>query len=72
VIKLRLAELREKAGKTQKEMAELLGFKSVNGYQYLEYGKAKGIQFDQLDALCDTLNCTPGDIIEYRRGCKKI
>ncbi|MBD1862353.1 MULTISPECIES: helix-turn-helix transcriptional regulator [Trichocoleus] len=72
MINLRLAELREKAGKTQKEMADLLGFKSINGYQNLEYGNTKGIQFDHLDALCNTLSCTPGDLIEYRRGRKKV
>jgi DNA-binding Xre family transcriptional regulator len=69
---LKLAEVREKAGKTQKEMADLLGFKSINGYQNLEYGNTKGIQFDQIDILCDTLNCTPSDLIEYRRGRKKV
>jgi len=68
MINLRLGELRKKAGKTQKEMAALLGFGSINAYQYLEHGRGKGIQFDQIDVICSTLNCTPGDLIEYRRG----
>lgn len=68
MIELNLIELRIKSGKTQKQMADILGLRSVNAYQYLEHGNAKGIQFDQLDALCDTLNCTPGDLITYRRG----
>ncbi|MBD2095928.1 helix-turn-helix domain-containing protein [Trichocoleus sp. FACHB-591] len=71
MIELHLARLREKAGKTQKEMAEILGLGSVNAYQYLEY-ESKGIRFDQLDILCDTLNCTPGDLITYHRGRKNL
>jgi putative transcriptional regulator len=32
----------------------------------LKNGKAKAIRFSTLEALCEALNCQPGDILEYR------
>ncbi|MDR0789368.1 MAG: helix-turn-helix transcriptional regulator [Bacteroidales bacterium] len=32
----------------------------------LKTGKAKAIRFSTLAAICDALNCQPGDILEYR------
>ena len=32
----------------------------------LKNNKAKAIRFSTLEALCKTLSCQPGDIIEYR------
>jgi len=32
----------------------------------LKTGKAKAIRFSTLEAICRTLDCQPGDIIEYR------
>jgi putative transcriptional regulator len=36
--------------------------------------KAKGVRFETLDAICKTLNCQPGDILEYlnEKDFKKI
>ena len=31
----------------------------------LKNGKAKAVSFTPLDALCKTLECQPGDILEY-------
>ena len=31
----------------------------------LKTGKAKAIRFSTLDAICKTLNCNPGDILEF-------
>jgi len=31
----------------------------------LKTGKAKAIRFSTLDALCEKLDCQPGDILEY-------
>lgn len=31
----------------------------------LKTGKAKAIRFSTLSAICDALNCQPGDILEY-------
>ena len=32
----------------------------------LKNGKAKAIKVETLDKLCEILNCTPGDLLEYR------
>jgi len=47
-----------------KELAEKLGITTVN-LSILKTGKAKGVRFDTLEAICKTLNCQPGDILEY-------
>lgn len=31
----------------------------------LKTGKAKAIRFSTLDAICEALDCQPGDILEY-------
>lgn len=47
-----------------KELAEKLGITTVN-LSILKTGKAKGVRFDTLEAICKALNCQPGDILEY-------
>jgi putative transcriptional regulator len=32
----------------------------------LKTGKAKAIRLSTLEAICDTLDCQPGDLLEYR------
>ncbi len=32
----------------------------------LKTGKAKAVRFSTLEALCNALDCQPGDILEYR------
>ncbi|HVW96168.1 MAG TPA: helix-turn-helix transcriptional regulator [Mucilaginibacter sp.] len=50
-----------------KELAELLGITQAN-LSILKTGKAKGIRFETLEAICKALDCQPGDILEYRPG----
>jgi len=47
-----------------KELAEILGVTPAN-LSILKTGKAKGIRFESLEAICKALNCQPGDILEY-------
>ncbi len=47
-----------------KDLAEKLDITPAN-LSILKTGKAKGIRFDTLDAICQILNCQPGDILEY-------
>ena len=47
-----------------KELAEKLGITPAN-LSILKTGKAKGIRFDTLEAICKELDCQPGDILEY-------
>lgn len=34
----------------------------------LKTGKAKAIRFTTLNAICEALNCQPGDILEFKEG----
>ena len=47
-----------------KELAERLDITPAN-LSILKTGKAKGIRFETLEAICEILNCQPGDILEY-------
>lgn len=47
-----------------KELAEILGITQAN-LSILKTGKAKGIRFESLEAICKVLKCQPGDILEY-------
>ncbi|MBA9073973.1 putative transcriptional regulator [Flavobacterium gossypii] len=48
-----------------KELAEILEITPAN-LSILKTGKAKGIRFESLEAICKALDCQPGDILEYR------
>jgi len=47
------------------ELAEKIGITPPN-LSILKTGKAKAIRFSTLNALCDALDCQPGDILEFR------
>ncbi len=47
------------------ELSDRVGI-SIQNLSVLKTGKAKAIRFSTLEKLCETLNCTPGDLIEYR------
>ena len=47
------------------ELAERIGLTQAN-LSILKTGKAKAIRLNTLDAICRELQCTPGDILEYR------
>jgi putative transcriptional regulator len=47
-----------------KELAEKLGITPAN-LSILKTGKAKGVRFETLEAICKVLECQPGDILEY-------
>ena len=48
-----------------KELAERIGITEQN-VSLLKSGKVKGVRFDTLENICRTLDCQPGDILEYR------
>lgn len=51
--KMSLNELSEKVGLT------------LSNLSILKTGKAKAIRFSTLEAICQVLDCQPGDILEY-------
>jgi putative transcriptional regulator len=44
---------------------------TLSNLSILKTGKAKAVRFSTLEAICKTLNCQPGDILEYGDGKKK-
>ena len=51
--KMSLNELSEKVGLT------------LSNLSILKTGKAKAIRFSTLEAICNALDCQPGDILKY-------
>ncbi len=39
---------------------------TMSNLSILKQGKAKAIRFSTLEAICQALECQPGDILEYR------
>jgi putative transcriptional regulator len=40
---------------------------TMSNLSILKTGKAKAIRLETMDAICNVLNCQPGDILEFRR-----
>lgn len=53
--KMSLTELSEKVDIT------------ISNLSILKTGKAKAIRFSTLEAICEALDCQPGEILEYRK-----
>ncbi|NRA28785.1 MAG: helix-turn-helix transcriptional regulator [Parvularculaceae bacterium] len=48
---------------TSKALAARIGIAEQN-LSNLRQGKVKGVRFSTLDAICEVLDCHPGDIID--------
>ena len=49
---------------TSLELAEKIGISPVN-VSRIKTGRLKGIRFSTLTVMCETLQCKPGDIIDW-------
>ena len=47
------------------ELAERVDISNVN-LSKIKTGKVNGVRFTTLDAICKSLECQPGDILEYK------
>ncbi|MDT0112308.1 helix-turn-helix transcriptional regulator [Listeria booriae] len=47
------------------ELSEKVGITMAN-LSILKNGKAKAVRFSTLGAICEALDCQPGDVLEYR------
>lgn len=52
------------------ELSEKVGITMAN-LSILKNEKAKAIRFTTLEAICEALNCQPGEILEYKSGKNK-
>lgn len=48
------------------DLAEQVGIANVN-LSKIKTGKVSAIRFSTLNAICDVLDCQPGDILEFQR-----
>ena len=62
-----LDHMLEARGMTLTELSERVDITLAN-LSILKTGKARAIRFSTLDAICDTLKCQPGDILQFRKG----
>ncbi len=53
--KIKAGDLAARIGMTEADLA------------LLSTGKVKGIRFETLAAICDVLDCQPGDLLNYQR-----
>ena len=49
------------------ELSEKVGVANVN-LSKLKNGRVSAVRFSTLEAICDVLDCQPGDILEYRKA----
>lgn len=56
-------QLAKKQLKSQ-DLAQMVGMTNAN-LSHLKTGKAKAIRFSTLMALCQALDCQPGDLLHY-------
>jgi putative transcriptional regulator len=54
-------------GMTLTDLADRVGIALPN-LSILKTNKARAVRFSTLSALCEVLDCQPGDLLEYRPG----
>ncbi|ALA52695.1 helix-turn-helix transcriptional regulator [Shouchella clausii] len=67
MIKINLDRVMLERNISSKELAEKIDITQAN-LSILKTGKARGIRFATLEKICQTLNCQPGDILEYEEN----
>lgn len=50
---------------TSRELARHVGISEQN-LSLLKSGKVRGVRFETLEAICEALECQPGDLLEYQ------
>ena len=53
-----------------KDLAEQVGIANIN-LSKIKTGKVSAIRFSTLNAICEALDCQPGDILEYQKDIEK-
>ena len=68
-IVLRLDRMMADRKMSLNELSERVGVANVN-LSKLKNGHVSAIRFSTLEAICDVLDCQPGDILEFQRPKK--
>ena len=64
MIKVNLDLMMVKRGVSLTELSEKVGITLAN-LSILKNNKAKALRFSTLEALCEALECQPGDLLEF-------
>ena len=63
-MKLRVLEILDSKGKTKYWLYKQMGM-SYQNFNKMVNNQTKSIKFDNLEAMCQILECTPNDIFEF-------
>jgi putative transcriptional regulator len=63
-IVVKLDDLLHARRMTLTELAERIGITLAN-LSILKTGKARAVRFSTLEAICDVMQCQPGDLLAY-------
>ncbi|HET9334991.1 MAG TPA: helix-turn-helix transcriptional regulator [Sphingomicrobium sp.] len=66
-ITVKLDEVLHDRRMTLSELASQVDITLAN-LSILKTGKARAIRFSTLEAICQALNCQPGDLLEFQTG----
>ena len=64
MLKLNVLELLEKQGKTKYWLYKQLGM-SYQNFNRMVNNETKAIQYENIEAMCLLLNCTPNDLLVF-------
>lgn len=60
-----LDDVLERKGMTLTQLSEAIDITLAN-LSILKTGKAKAVRFSTMEAICQVLDCQPGDILSFR------
>lgn len=60
-----LDEVLELRGMTLTQLSDAIGLTLAN-LSILKTGKAKAVRFSTMEAICQVLDCQPGDILSFQ------
>ena len=67
---VKMDEMLHERRMTLTELSERIGITLAN-LSILKTGKARAVRFSTLEAICRTLQCQPGDLLEFRHTLEK-
>ena len=67
---LRLDRMMADRKMSLKTLSEIVEISNVN-LSKIKTGKISALRFSTLEAICEALDCQPGDILEYQRDPEK-
>ena len=70
-IQVHLDQLLADRGLTLTDLSDLVDITLAN-LSILKNGRARAIRFSTLTALCDALDCQPGDLVTVRRAAHTV